>query len=351
MHIIPHWNWKGEEGKEKTVTVYSNCDEVELFLNGISLGKKTMEVNGHLEWKVNYQPGVLMARGLKKGKDIISENIETTNDAKDIHLTADRSSITANGTDVSVVKVGLYDAFGRFVPTANNDISFSIDGPGKIIGVGNGDPSSHEPDKFIDTVKQIKVENLKIKVVDKLDTLPEIAPDFDDSKWQLAFPNNNWDTTISKPSVKGIVIRGKFTIDALNDETEITLYPKSLGEEQAIYINGNLILKEFKRDQASPEIKLEHSILHQGENEYVIVGLPLLKKYRWDNLNTDPGIIKVLLPAGKWTRSTFNGLAQVIIQSTQKPGEIMLKASSPGLNSAVIKLHSQPVIIESEIKN
>lgn len=147
LHLFPHWNWQGREGQPIALWTYSNCDEVELFLNGKSLGRRPMPPHSHLEWKVNYAPGALVARGYKNGKQIAEDSRETTGVPAQIKLVPDRASIIADAQDVSVITVSVLDSQKRIVPIADNEITFEIDGPGKIIGVGNGDPSSHEPDK------------------------------------------------------------------------------------------------------------------------------------------------------------------------------------------------------------
>jgi len=146
LHLFPHWNWAGKEGQEIPVWVHSNCDEVELFLNGVSLGKQTVTPLHHLEWKVKYAPGKLVAKGIRKGVPIETAR-ETTGAPAAIRLTADRSALAADNADLAVVTVEVIDAQGRVVPVADNRITFTLTGPAKIIGVGNGDPSSHEPDK------------------------------------------------------------------------------------------------------------------------------------------------------------------------------------------------------------
>jgi len=151
MHIMPHWNWKGSEGKNIKVTIYSNAEEVELVLNKKSLGKKTMEKNGHLEWEVTYQPGTLVAKGFVNGKPTVSEQVETTGAPAKVALLADRMQLNADGEDVAVITVQLNDLKNRLVPTANKEIVFTLSGPGKIIGVGNGDPASHAPEQFVST--------------------------------------------------------------------------------------------------------------------------------------------------------------------------------------------------------
>jgi len=151
LHVFPHWNWPGKEGQEISVWVHSNCEEVELFLNGQSLGRKTMTKYSHLEWPVKYAPGTLHARGFKGGKEILRSKVETTGQPAAIRLMPHRALLEADGEDVSVITAQVADAQGRAIPTADNLITFELAGPGKIIGVGNGDPASHEPDQFIAT--------------------------------------------------------------------------------------------------------------------------------------------------------------------------------------------------------
>lgn len=150
LHLLPHWNWPGREGQEIEVWAYSNQDSVELFLNGKSLGGRKVEKNGHLVWKVPYAPGTLEARASKGGKVVLTETRETTGPAAKIVATPDRKTISADGQDVSVVNIQVVDAQGRAHPTADNRITFLVSGPGKVIGVGNGDPSSHEPDHAVE---------------------------------------------------------------------------------------------------------------------------------------------------------------------------------------------------------
>ena len=147
LHLSPHWNWPDKVGKPIDVWVNSNADEVELFLNEKSLGKKTMERNSHLQWDVLYEPGTLEAIAYKKGKKITAK-IETTGQATTVVLTPDKTILMADGKDATVVNISIIDEKGREVPTANNPIAFTISENAKIIGVGNGDPSSHEADTY-----------------------------------------------------------------------------------------------------------------------------------------------------------------------------------------------------------
>ena len=147
LHLFPHWNFAGREGEEIPVWVYSNLEEVELFLNGTSLGAQKVPHLGHVQWKVKYQPGAIEARGTKEGKVVLTEKRETTGSTVAIRLTSDRTQIDADGEDVAVLTVEALDKDGRPVPTADNLLSFKVSGEGALIGVGNGDPNCQESDK------------------------------------------------------------------------------------------------------------------------------------------------------------------------------------------------------------
>jgi beta-galactosidase len=136
LHLLPHWNWPGREGQKILVQAFSNCKQVELFLNGTSLGKQSMKPNSKLGWQVKYAPGTLSAKGYDASGDVIAETkVETTGDATQIQLTPDRKTIDADGRDVSVFTVSAVDGQGCLVPVAQNKIHFSIEGAGNIIGV------------------------------------------------------------------------------------------------------------------------------------------------------------------------------------------------------------------------
>lgn len=147
VHIFPHWNFPGKEKDTVKVHCYTNCDEVELFLNGNSQGKKRAEPFKKLIWPVIYKPGKLEAKGYKGGKLVTKDIVETTSTPAQVALNSDVSTLKADGCDVAVIRVAIKDQKGRVVPTANNLVKFSIEGPGKIIGTGNGNPTSKEPDK------------------------------------------------------------------------------------------------------------------------------------------------------------------------------------------------------------
>lgn len=140
LHIFPHWNLQGHEGEEVELWAYSNCDEVELTVNGKKLGRQKMPKNGHLKWKATYQPGKVVATGYKNGKRILTEVIATTKPAYKTVLKADKQSIEADGRDVAIITIEVQDEKGRIVPNACPMLRFQLEGDARIIGAGNGDP-------------------------------------------------------------------------------------------------------------------------------------------------------------------------------------------------------------------
>jgi beta-galactosidase len=147
LHLFPHWNWTGKEGQDLDVRCYSNLDSVELLLNGKSHGSKPVVRNSHLAWTVKYEPGAIEARGFKNGQVVLTARRETTGAPAKLALRPSLSEIAADGEDVSAIAVEVHDSGGRVVPIASNKIAFRLVGPGRIIGVGNGDPSCREADK------------------------------------------------------------------------------------------------------------------------------------------------------------------------------------------------------------
>lgn len=165
IHLFPHWNWKGKEGKVIQVMAYTNCDSVELFVNGKSFGIKALQfprpgnsgawnrydvtpVNNttadlHLIWDVPYEPGTLRAVGRKAGKIVVQEEVHTTGVPAAFRLSVDRSNIEANRQDVAHVKIEVVDENGNVVPDANEPVQIMVEGDGKLIGLDNGNPFDH----------------------------------------------------------------------------------------------------------------------------------------------------------------------------------------------------------------
>ncbi len=148
VHLMPDsWNWPGKQGKDIRVLAFSNARRVELFLNGQSLGAREMPHDSHVEWEVPYQPGQLMARAYTDGKLVATDVVQTAGAPVRIVLSPDRTTLRAGAEDTVVVPVSILDAQGRVVPGASNRVHFHLAGGGRLLGVGNGNPADHDPDK------------------------------------------------------------------------------------------------------------------------------------------------------------------------------------------------------------
>lgn len=166
LHLLPHWNWAGREGRVIPVLAYTSCDVVELTLNGRSLGAKAREFprpgtkggwntyakppvfpttsDLHLAWDVPYESGVLRATGWKDGQVVCTTEVRTTGPAAALVLEVDRASLRADARDVAHVTVKVVDAAGTVVPGAEQPVKFAVSGAGALLGVDNGNPASHE---------------------------------------------------------------------------------------------------------------------------------------------------------------------------------------------------------------
>ena len=337
LHLLPHWNWRGKEGQEIAVWAHSNCDEVELFLNKQSLGKQAMLRNRHLEWKVKYAPGILKAVGFKKGVQILTDIVQTTSEPEAIQLTTNQNVLKADREDIALITVDVTDKNNLHHPTATNEISFSLQGPGKIIGVGNGDPTSHEADKFIDSITVVNFGKFKEKAVAELNDRLFIASDYNDSGWPNAFKEDRTEE-FAKVN-KALVYRTSFTLPTINPDQIFILFYNSIGKQQSVFINGKEVAANINEINPN-EFKLNYSLLHTGVNNLTIVASPLVKKNQWDSVNQNAGSIQITTPAQTWKRNLFSGLAQVIIQTTAQPGNIVLTAKSEGLKPSVLTIKS-----------
>jgi beta-galactosidase len=146
-HLLPHWNWPERVGQVTPVHLYTSGDEAELFLNGKSLGRKKRGPRDYrLRWDdVVYQPGVLHAVVWKDGKPWAEDTVQTTGKPARLTLSADRTTLHADGADLAFVTVKVADKEGRMVPRASDRVSFSLSGPGEIVATDNGDATSLEP--------------------------------------------------------------------------------------------------------------------------------------------------------------------------------------------------------------
>ena len=345
VHLATTWTLPnkvqhGAPGELIPVLVYSNAAAVELFLNDKSLGRKTMPPNSHLEWQVPYAPGTLRARGYDtNGHSIAEDKVDTVSQPAKILLEPSQTTLAADGTSLSLVTVRVDDAQKRTVPDASNLISFQLTGAGKIIGVGNGDPSSHEPDQYLPAYSSIAVTDWRTKAVENLKAGPEADPAFDASTWAKA-EDPRWDEKPNPPAAS--VFRGEFTLPPGDGTTTVTLLAHAFGEDQHLFLDGHEIEIAGKSKPGEFQIQLKPSQLLPGKNVLTLYGRRFTeeeaRQKRWTWSQGGPVMLAVVVPAAPWQRSVFNGLAQVIVQSSTAPGAMTLTATSPGLASAAVQL-------------
>jgi beta-galactosidase len=248
---------------------------------------------------------------------------------------------------VCVITVHVRDSRGRFVPDAGQSISFSLQGPGRIIGTGNGNPSSHEPERFFETVKTVDIKDIRELAVDNLENRPETGLEWDDSAWKFAFRTQSKDWQVYTDSL--IVVRGVFDLPEFTPDIEVSLFTKSITENQSIYVNGHRVAVNVQRGNPNQSYVLEHENIQPGRNVYAVTGKRFRKSHQWDEPNEDPGLVRLIVPAEPWRRKVFNGLAQVIVQSSCQPGEIHLIASAAGLKSTVIRIKSESAVAKPAV--
>jgi beta-galactosidase len=341
LHLLPHWNWAGREGKEIEVRALSNCDEVELFLNGQSFGKQTMQRDSQLSWKVKYTPGTLSAKGFKAGQLVAEEKIETTGAPAAVQLLPDRPVIDANGEDVSVITVAVADEQGRVVPIANNLVSFELEGPGRILGVGNGDPSCHEPDTFVPVTSSrslpINGWRLKKAIDPYAANMPEVAESYDDSGWKVV------DVNIERGPLglrEKAAYRVRFNVSAEDLASPVVeLWFGKIDGSGNVFVNGQKI--GATGDSRAASVYDVKKLLRAGEN---VIAVTLANYGSAAGLNNGVALRLQSQPQPVvWSRSVFNGLAQIIVQSTKEAGTLRLTARAEGLKPVMIPITTNPV--------
>ncbi|MDN4502837.1 beta-galactosidase GalA [Alteromonadaceae bacterium BrNp21-10] len=303
LHVFPHWNWAGKEGEVFEVTAHSNADEVELSLNGVSLGKQAVPEYGHVSWPVSYQPGELKAVAYRNGVKAEETVVATTGEPSAIQLQAHQSELQADGHDVVVVNVSVVDSQGLVVPTADNLLQFSLQGPGKIIGVGNGNPSSHEDDVMVEKVSSQLIGDWQ-------------APNPADSTTEVEFSAN-------------------FDLPKVPDNTTMSLLLNALGESQSVWLNGKAIYEDAPANESKTIIDLAQYKLKETGNMLLIKAKPFpVWQDREGLFQFHPARFAFTTAAAEYQRKLFNGWAQVIVQSTGQTGDINLSVTSAGVQQA-----------------
>jgi beta-galactosidase len=340
LHISADWNRKNKAGTPVNVWVNSNADNVELFLNGKSLGKKVMPRNSHLQWSVPYEAGKLEAIAYKKGKKITS-SLETSGEPAEVVITPYKTTMLANGKDATVINVSVIDKQGREVPDADNLIQFTLEGDAKIIGVGNGDPSSHEPDKILEGNWQRSAFNGKCQVIVQSGKTPGHIKFKASSK-------GLWDGSTDIITVREInpanVHRDPYTFSKLNIRSTAKPEGKILGadisflpelEARGIKFSDNGVQKDvldILKDHGFNYIRLRLFVDPANDSGYSPdkgfcdlphtlqmakrikkAGMKFLLDFHYSDTWADPG--KQFKPA-KWKELSFDELAKKVFDYT-----------------------------------
>jgi beta-galactosidase len=256
-----------------------------------------------------------------------------------VKLSPDRAVIHADGEDLSIITVAVLDAEGRVVPVAGNLIHFELRGPGAIIGVGNGDPSSHEADIYPDIPARhtIALNEWRFQRVEtNLTNRAELREDFDDNQWDKADV-----TTLQGPlaAKESAVFRTRFepAADVLASAS-VFLDFGMIDDEGWVYVNGHFV-GESHDWTSEPAFEIR-PFLRQGTNTIAVA----VKN------NDGPGGVNktvTLSFADKpspppWQRHVFNGLAQVIVQAGTEPGKIQLTVRAEGLAETTVDISAEP---------
>lgn len=332
LHLLPHWNWPDLIGKPIPVRCDSNAEEVELLVNGISQGRQTMPRWGHLDWTVTYQPGTLEARSFTAGQQIGQVRIETTGDPAAVRLEADRTALRADGEDLAMITVSASDLQGREVPTANQRITFALSGPGRILGVGNGDPLCHEPDQYPDPTPTVLAGTWTSKVT--TDPAAEVAPDLDDAAWPAASTDGR---LLNKDQIG--VWRGTFDITpAMIAGNAIALHVANAQGSAKLFWDGVEVKYRAGRSDGYEPVPLPGTVT-TGRHVVAMVVTATGKK---GGVSMTPALVLTSLAPPAWQRSLFNGMAQIIVQTRREPGTIVLTARAEGLAPAILQLTASP---------
>jgi beta-galactosidase len=337
VHVLPHWNWPGREGQPIDVRVYANTDEVELLLNGRSLGRKALVRYAHLQWSVPYAPGSLTARGYKAGQPVTSETVATTGHGSAVRLTVDRARIRADGGDVAVVSVNVVDREGHVVPTAGQRIQFEVSGPARLIGMGNGDPGSHETDKPAEFHRYAALDGWRVHGVARPEDAAALMTSTGAAGGRDPFA---WVPPDQQPADGAWnVVQAHFARPAVAAGERALLLLGDIAPGQQVYLNGRAVTP--RREDTLWAIDLDPAQLSERNTLTVVFATPAggTRKLfdeaeggrRWVTLRRT-------MPAAPWQRSVFNGHAQVILQSTGAPGRATLRASGEGLDAATVTI-------------
>ncbi|WP_294391695.1 beta-galactosidase GalA [uncultured Sphingomonas sp.] len=334
-HIVGHWNWPGREGQPIPIWVYANADEAELTLNGRSLGRRRIPAQGHAEWQVPYAPGKLVAIGYRAGKRVASDQVVTTGPARTLSLSVDRPDTPTAKGNVAVIDVTARDGSGRIVPVAADDVRFTVRGA-EILGVGNGDPGSHEADRFVDGYQVQGFDHWQIA---DLSAGATTLPDPTTLSWRDPF---RWYAPGTGPKTpEAFALRGRLAPSGNAVAGRRTLFLPQLADGQHVLVNGADMTARATRDGRGWALPLDANA--GGAIDLVIVvpgqaqaALGVLEDEGIGGKNV--AYLQTVTPAGAWHRQLFNGHAQIIVKLDQAHPTAGLTATAAGLRPASVSL-------------
>jgi beta-galactosidase len=338
VHVLPHWNWPGKEGQPIDVRVYSNTEEVELLLNGRSLGRQPLAPYAHAQWSVPYAPGELLARGYKGGVLVASQTVASTGAPYAVAIESTRSSLQADGRDVAVLELSVRDAQGRIVPLADDLLKFEVSGPLQLLGMGNGDPGSHEADKPTERYRFAALSDWSLRDESRREALADATRAADASLWRDPF---QWTPPEKRPAPAPFAaVRLHFPRPTLAAGERAELFVAEIVAGQQLRLNGAPVTARPSGDGLlvltleSAQLKDNNELVWQLQAP--AGGMQALVDAaqggaRWAQL-------RLTTPAGPWQRHAFNGRAQLIVQATKQPGQAVVTVSGAGLQAARLQI-------------
>jgi beta-galactosidase len=342
VHLLPHWNWTGREGQLIDVRAYANTDEIDLLLDGSSLGRRKLAPFAHAQWSVPFRPGTLTAKGYRAGRLVAQDQVSTTGPGVSVKLTLLPESHREKADDIFVFDVTVRDAQGRIVPTAGDLIHFSVSGPARLIGMGNGDPGSHEADRPAERHRYTAAHDWRMQGAQRAEQAVTLASALETGSWRDPF---QWVPDDQRPPEAAFdVIRARFSRPTVAPGVHCLLFIGDLVPDQRVFINGREIKPQ--RDGEELLVDLDPAALEAENTLTYLVKTPsggirtlidaALDGARWATL-------RVTEPAGPWQRSVFNGHAQLIVQATHAGGDTraIVSATSDGLAAASAQLDSR----------
>ena len=335
VHIAPHWTWPGKDGKPINVWVETNCQEVKLYLNNKLVGDQISKPLSHLLFNVNYVPGKIEADGYNHGKKVTSDIEYTAGSLANLIITPSARTILADGESAVVFNIKGVDKAGHFCPTADNLLHFKLNSADSWIdGVGNGDPSSHEPDTFVTYPSSLMINNWQIANVSNNTVTSANKVLLSDLKWNPVNVNGNA-TEITDPNTSA-VFRAQVNLTAKQFAHFDRFSIGQIDDLGTVFVNG-------KEIGTTDQWNVGYSwpcghYFHVGENTIVI-----WVKNQGGTGGVGRGVqLSGTAPKPKFYRRLFNGHCQVIVRVGKTSGNIVLTATTNSGLSANSTVHLTP---------